>query len=329
MSKKRNAKYKQLPMPRNTAFKTGLKGNLDTYYMWFYRMVEIYMNRFKWNNVPKTIDIPTLMYGLLTNGNVCWFRDIVMGDICLIGTPSREVDIYNYQIGYYVHTTSGYNAHLRVSRFDDRRDGVVVYANQMRQADIVIIDNYATRLTEALRSCDVNIQLQKTTKIIGTSEAQRLSMENLLKDYQGNVPIVLVDNDMGMGSEMHPVYDMTSPYIADKVWVYITNIWNDFLTWLGIENATNQKRERMVTDEVNANYGNVEMERKVGMTTIQTALDDINELFGLDVSIEFNSDLVSGLNYPEATLSKWGIEKGEKEDGYLYREDERMGGFSE
>lgn len=304
MSKNKNnrAKYKELPIPRNTKFNESLRRNVDTYYVWFYRMCDLYMNRFKWFNVPKSIDIPTIMYGLLMNGNVCWFRDLVMGDLCLMGTPSKTLDVYNYQIGYYIHTASGYNAHLNTSRFSENRNGVIMYANQMRQADICVLDSYALRLADALRTCDVNIANQKTTKIIGTSESQRMTLENILKDYQGNVPLTIVDKDVDFGGENHPVYDMTSPYVADKVWVYITNIWNDFLTWLGIENATNQKRERMVTDEVNANYGDVEMERKKGMFSIITALDDINDMFGLDVRIEFNSDLASGLNMPELAI---------------------------
>lgn len=318
---KRGKKYKQLPMPRNTKFNESLRGNIDTYYMWFYRMCEIYMNRFSFKNMPDTIDIPTLMYGLLFSGNVGFFKDEIMGYLCLMGVPSRQVDVYNYQVAYYIHTASGYNRHLRVSRFDPLRDGVVIYANQMRQADIAVVDMYARRLAEALRTCDVNIANQKTMKIIGTSDEQRLTLENILKDYSGNVPICLVDKALDMGGDNHPVYDMTAPYVADKIWVYITNIWNDFLTWLGVENATNQKRERMVTDEVNANYGDVEQERKKGLQCIKTALKEINELFGLNIELEFNSDLPSGLNMPELTIG--GIKSGD-----VYSEDQRVGEVS-
>lgn len=290
-------RYKELPTPRNTAFNNSLRKNTNTYYFWFYRMCELYMNRLVFEDVPSTIDIPTLQYGLLFNGNVCYFNDDILGNLCLMGVPSREVDVYNYQIGYYIHTASGYNRHLRVSRFDPNRNGVVIYANQMRQADISIIMDYAERFYEILRSADVNIANQKTMKIFQTTEAQRLTLENLLKNYSGNVPLTLVDKTFNLqGEDGNMVIDMTSPYVADKLWTYLTNLWNDFLTWAGFENANNQKRERLVEDEVNSNYGNVEISRRAALAMPEIAVREINELFGTNIKVRFNSQLPTMLN---------------------------------
>lgn len=295
MGKKRNS-YKELPMPQGTKFNVSVKKNANAYYFWFYRMAEIYMNRIKFIGLPDTIDIPTMMWGLMTNGNVAYFQDEIMGDLCLAGVPSKQVDVYNYQRGYYIHTASGYNRHLSVSRFSSNRNGVVIYSNYARQADIMIIMEFADRLYDALRSCDVNVNLQKTAKIIGTSDQQRLTIKNLLKDYSGNVPLIVTDKELRLGSTENPIYDMTTPYVADKIWTYITNIWNDFLTWLGIENATNQKRERLVSDEVNANYGAVEMERNVTLSMLQKCFNEVNKLFGRNIQVEFNSALTTQLN---------------------------------
>lgn len=321
MSKKRN-RYKQLPATPSTTFWESEVGNSNTYYMFFYRMCEIYMNRLIFEGVPETIDIPTLMYGLLFNGNVCYFVDPIMGDLCLMGTPSREVDVYNYQRGYYIHTASGYSNHLSVSRFAPNRTGVVIYANYMHTTDIMIVKDYALRLTEALRACDVNIRLQKTSKIMGMEESQRLTFENLVMKYEGNTPLILTDKGLKVGSEENPVYDMTTPFVADKCWTYLTNIWNDFLTWCGIENATNQKRERLVSDEVNANYGNVEMERNKGIQMVTQCFDEVNELFGRNIQVRFNSTLNTSLNIP---FQSGGMEV---EDGSIYNEDSRIGELS-
>lgn len=322
MGRRNKGRYKQLPMPNNTGFKTSLDGNTGAYYMYFYRMVEIYMSRLKWNYVPDSIDIPTIMYSLLFQGNIGWLMDPVIGLLALPGTPSKSVDVYNYCRGYYIHTASGYNAHLNVSRFSLNRTGVVMYANMMRQPDILVIMEYAKRMADALRTCDVNIAVQKTMKIFGTTEEQKLTMENLLKDYMGNVPLCMVDKKIDLGGIEHPVYDLTSPYVADKVWVHLTNIWNDFLTWVGIENATNQKRERMVTDEVNANYGNVEMERKAFIDMIRIGIKDVNKLFGQNITVDFNSDLVSGLNMPMLYSG------GSRSDGEIYNQNRGMGELS-
>lgn len=317
---RRKHSYREIPSANNNlSFDESLRRNGDAYYMFFNRMVEIYMNRYIWQNMPGSIDIPTLEYGLLMNGNVCFFHDMVMGFLCLMGTPSKHVDVYNYQTGYYVHTASGYNNHLSVSMFSEHRTGVVIYANYMRQADVITIMSYAERLADALRACDVNVATQKTSKIIGTTDSQRLTIINLMKEYTGNVPMMLVDKDLRIGGDDHPVYDMTTPFVADKLWTYIQNLWNDFLTWCGIENANNQKRERLVEDEINSNYGNVEMSRNVGMATRKRACEEINHLFGLDIDVRFNSDLPTKLNL---------INLGGSENVNLYSQDRGMGELS-
>lgn len=317
MGRKNRGRYRELPFPSNTSFKDSLNRNSDTYYMFFNKMIELYMTRFTIKNLPDTVDLPSMMYGLLFNGTVCYFNDAVIGDLCLMGTPSRTVDVYNYMKGYYIHTASGYSNHLSVSKLASHRTGVVLYTNYMRRPDIIIIKCYAQRLYEALRACDVNVNLQKTTKIIKTSDPQRLTMENVLKNYDGNVPITITDENFAM--DENTVYDMTTPYVADKLWVYIQNIWNDFLTWIGIENANNQKRERLVEDEVNSNYGNVEMARNVAYRSLQQGIDEVNMLFGRDLVLEFNSNLQTALN-----LSYIG-----GNDGDLYNQDRRVDTLSD
>lgn len=169
---KNKYRYRELPGTMDTKFKNSLRRNSNTYYFWFYRMAEIYMNRLIFKNIPKTIDVPTMMWGILANGNVCYFNDVIMGNLCLAGVPSKSVDVYGYQKGYYIHTASGYNNHLSVSRFSPNRNGVVIYANYLRNADIMIVMDYAERLYSALRTWDVNMHNQKTSKIIGMPESQ-------------------------------------------------------------------------------------------------------------------------------------------------------------
>lgn len=319
MSKKKRS-YRELPIPRNTQFNASMRANQTTYYFFFYRMCELYMNRLVWEGIPDSIDLPTLQYGLLFNGNVCYFNDEVMGNLCLMGTPSKQVDVYNYQIGYYIHTASGYNRHLRVSKFDQKRDGVVIYANMMRTADIIVIMDYAMRFADVWRASDVNIANQKTMKIIEATEAQRLTIENIIKDYQGGIPLIVTDKNLKlMNDEGIQVKDIVSPYVADKLFVYYNNLWNDFLTWAGFENANNQKRERLVEDEVNSNYGNIEIQRRSALVMPQKAAEEINKLFGTEIKVRFNSNLPTKLNMA--------FQDEEIEDGKIYDAVTGVGGL--
>lgn len=55
--------------------------------------------------------------------------------------------------------------------------------------------------------------------------------------------------------------DTTSPYVAGDLQILKRQIWNEALTYLGIENSNTEKKERLVTDEINSNLGGVEAQR--------------------------------------------------------------------
>ena len=60
-----------------------------------------------------------------------------------------------------------------------------------------------------------------------------------------------------------------------------------FDTDIGIPNANTDKRERLVTDEVNAN--NIETQSKCAMwlEELQESIKATNDMFGLDLSVEW------------------------------------------
>ena len=71
--------------------------------------------------------------------------------------------------------------------------------------------------------------------------------------------------------------------------VYKHQLWNEALTYLGIENVNTDKKERLVSDEVVNNMGDVEGERFTRLNARKQACDEINELFGLNVDVDFRS----------------------------------------
>lgn len=49
---------------------------------------------------------------------------------------------------------------------------------------------FALRLYEAERTADVNIKAQKTPVLLLMDEKQRLTMENIYSQYEGNKPVI-------------------------------------------------------------------------------------------------------------------------------------------
>ena len=84
-------------------------------------------------------------------------------------------------------------------------------------------------------------------------------------------------------------------YIVTDILNDMKSIEDRFNTDIGIPNANTQKRERLVTDEVNVN--NVDTQSKVllWLDTISKGLQQTNELFNLNLSVRYRYDNSSQL----------------------------------
>lgn len=56
-------------------------------------------------------------------------------------------------------------------------------------------------------------------------------------------------------------------------------VWNEAMTFLGIDNANTDKKERLVENEVTANNGQVEASRYIMLNARRQACKQINEMF--------------------------------------------------
>ena len=74
------------------------------------------------------------------------------------------------------------------------------------------------------------------------------------------------------------------------LYTYKTQLWNEALTALGISNVSFQKKERMLHDEVNRSMGGVFASRYSRLTMRQEAAKKINDMFGLDIQVDFRQD---------------------------------------
>jgi hypothetical protein len=64
--------------------------------------------------------------------------------------------------------------------------------------------------------------------------------------------------------------------------------WNECMGLLGLNNANQDKKERLVTDEVSANDEQVMASRNIHLKARKAAADKINKMFGLNISVKFD-----------------------------------------
>lgn len=258
--------------------------NNKTFDMYYNRLTELALNMFEWVNLPESVDERFLELSLFSHGMAVYFNDEVMGNLALNCKIGGDLDVYRIPIRRTAYATNGYQKRLT------NQDSVIIFNNYTHTNSLLDIEMYATRLYEIERAIDVNVRGQKTPNIVRATESQRLTMLNLYMQYDGNEPFIFGDNNLDM--DAIKVLKTDVPFIADKLNLLKRQIWGEALTYLGIENNSSDKKERLITKEVNSNLGGVEAQRFCKLNARRQAVKKINKMFGTNIEVKFREEPV-------------------------------------
>lgn len=257
--------------------------NNATYIQYFNRLVELSVSMFEWQGLPETVDPRYLELHLFQNGSMVYFRDEVMGDLCLDCIANGQFDVYGNPISRRAY--SSYNQYQKTL---NESDSVIIWNNYLRQPSVLDVKMFAKRLYNLDRIIDVNANAQKTPVLVQGTEKQRTTLVNLYKEFDGNAPFIFGDKNLDLNSLR--AISTNAPYVADKLYQLKTQIWNEALTYLGISNLNIQKKERMITDEVQRNQGGTIASRYSRLEARREAVDKINRMFGTDIRVDYRED---------------------------------------
>ena len=264
--------------------------NTGTFRQYYNRLVELALSMFEWKNLPDTVDPRFLELCLFTDGQVVFFNDPDLGYLTLQNACNGNFNVYRIPVKRRAYAVNGYQRDL------DDKNSVIIFNNYLHTNSQLDATMYARRLSELDRAIDVNANAQKTPVLIKCDETQKLIMQNLYMQYQGNMPFIFADKSLNTNALT--VLKTDAPYVCDKLYTLKTQIWNEALTYLGISNINIQKKERLITDEVTRNQGGTIASRYSRLNARRDACKQINAMFGLDMWCDYRED------YQEITFGK-------------------------
>lgn len=267
---------------KNTGFDESFDLNQATYIQYYNRLTELAISMFEWKNLPPTIDERFLELTLFSDGMAVFFKDDVLGYLCLQCMIGGNLDVYRVPKYRRAYATNGYNNAL------DETNSVIIFNNMLRTNSMLDVQMFSQRLANLDRAIDVNANAQKTPVLIQCDENQRLTMKNLYMQYDGNEPFIF--GDKSLNTNALKVLKTDAPYVADKLYQLKVQYWNEALTYLGISNVNVQKKERMLQDEVQRNQGGVIASRYPRLEARRQACEKINEIFGTNISVDYRED---------------------------------------
>ena len=254
------------------------KLNNLTFTDYFYRLSLIALSIFKWENLPNGINERWIEKYLFDIGECMFFKDPILG-FRVSKSIDKGINIYNEPIDLEPESTGL----TEPKTYKNGIDTVLIKNNDLSIPTLPTLQLYAYRLADLTRAQDVNITAQKTPILIITSDRQKLTMKNVFNQWSGNEPVIYGDKEMNIDGVK--VLKTDAPIVFDKIQIQKHQLWNEVMTFLGVNNANQDKKERLVDDEVQANNEQVKICLDVMLKARQSACSEINRIFGTNIKV--------------------------------------------
>lgn len=155
------------------------------------------------------------------------------------------------------------------------KDVVLLYAQPNHKAIRMIVDDYIDRIVNVEMVINTNLSTHKIPFLYAVNPQDEAKAKDVVTRILNDEPVIFMDFN-----ELQNVQALitNTPYIIDKLYQYKISLENELLTYLGIDNAPDEKKERLIVDEVNANNALINANRSVVLTQLEDFCDKVNEI---------------------------------------------------
>lgn len=287
--------------------------NNDTYFDYIDRLMKLALSIFEWVNLPESMNARYIEYCLFFDGKCAFLYDEDYGAINTRCATDGFINIYNQPTSFKCYSYDYHKSRkLYTGLVDDNTKNnscVLVLNNMDYRPTAYTINLFAYRLYEAESTAMTNIKAQKTPVLIVCDEKQRTTMQNAYEQYNENYPVIFGDK-LQLSSDSLRAVKTDAPFIANDIMEYKKLIWNEALTFLGINNIEVEKKERLVKDESNANNELINLNLMSYLAPRQEACRQFNDLMGFtgtgkEISVRVRSDLLNVIKNNNSVINDY------------------------
>jgi len=153
---------------------------------------------------------------------------------------------------------------------------------------------HAQKLASCDSAIDVNLMNTKVAYVFDCADKKQADEAKLIYDkITSGEPAVFYHSNTGMNLQEKMQFfknDVKNVYICDLVQKEKRAIINEFLTQVGINNAAEEKKERLLVDEVNSNNDELIINIKYAYDNIKKGLEKIRKMYpdvAFDIRLPF------------------------------------------
>lgn len=278
----------------------------QNFHTYFKLLTNKCLSLFKWENLPETVDERFLMTQLILNGKVCWFNH--EGRIyALNGAPGGEPNVYYEPQTFIVANPIIGSKTLTIRNKDgsesiDGLDGVLMALTDIdyeltpaaHGGLYGLIYQTAGLLADNISSLNV-AQINGRASVAFTADTEALaeSAEEVLKDIYSGKPYRVLSEDILNKITATPLsssgQNNTIMTLIEAHQYILASFYNE----IGIAGQWNMKRERVNTAETELMTGSLDVSVYNMIKNLKDAVEKINELFGTDIKVELNEEVIT------------------------------------
>lgn len=237
------------------------------------------INRFKWENLPEGLESRHIEEALFHTGQIAFYEDRVYGLMALPCSSSGILNIYGDPTEF-VLTGHGYSKHVK------RKDCVRILNNDTATPSILQVKYYTEYISNLETLMNDNMRQQRYPFIVTTTKQSEFTMKNLMKQIDSGEDAIFVDERLSNGGDIGiNVLQTGAPFLLDKLQQHKHEVMNELMTWLGLNNANTEKKERLIVDEVNSNNMHILMNLDLEFKNREKACEEINKRYGLNIKV--------------------------------------------
>lgn len=259
------------------------------------RVLLLNQSLFKWENLPDDISINYMERILLQKAEIAFFRDNILNKfLCLEYAGEGPLGIYGYYTNIRAYSNNGwYSKNLKENEF------VRIGDNGLRIPLMNSIFQFIDTIKYIDEIININLNAQKTPVIFEGNKNTKLTVENIVDKYQNNVAAMIINNEF-MSEPIKAMYT-NAPFLVNDLYEYRTKKYNELLNMLGIQNFSNPKKERLISDEVSTDNGLTKAILNQRLYERQQAVALINKKWSLNIKVsltdsqqDFDNDVKEG-----------------------------------
>lgn len=145
-----------------------------------------------------------------------------------------------------------------------------------------IVDWYVIQIVDVDMTIRTNLKVHKKPWLVGVTPENKDKMEQIYDDIEDDEAKIFIETNAPLDSVSN-----SAPYIIDKLYAYKKSLENELLTYLGINSlGVNEKKERMITDEVNVNNQLVCAYADSFIDCLEDFSKELKEVLGFEITFE-------------------------------------------